>query len=396
MQQQETAKLYIHVLSPVHVGSGQEKYWVQGVNYIYDQQHNIVRVFDLDKLGGYLSEKEINQYSNAIEQGRVVEFFNYLTTVRKIPFSEFSKEYYLPFRPEGEIKTMIRTGLGIPYLPGSSIKGAIRSAIFGWAYANLNHFKDKIDKLNIPNPPRRQGNTMDEALFGKIDNNLMRFLQVSDVLFENTMLFNSKVFNLFEDRGSQEWFGGWKHAQREGTDDSFSPRGFSSTYETLEINDWAHIKIKINKKIWDLMAKYPEIARPEHGRILMQEKPLENLFEMINFSTRKYLNDEMHFFKTFPAENSDHIIDELEEILAVIDDDNKSCVLKLGAGTGFHAITGNWQYKNFIDTGVYRGKKKFKSRKISFSKFETDQGLRTYLYPMGFVKIYTQEAWDKV
>lgn len=401
VEQKETSQLYIHVVSPVHVGGGQEKYWIQGVNYLYDQQQNIVRVFDLDKLGNYLSEREINQYTNSIEKGRSADFFDYLTNVRKIPFSKFSKEFYMPFRPEGEIKTMIRTGLGVPYIPGSSIKGAIRSAVFGWAYANVNGFKLKIDNLNISNPPRGYGNKLDEALFGKIDNSLMRFLQVSDALFENTMLFNSKVFNLYEDRGSQEWFGGWKHAQREGTDENFSPSGFSTTYETLEMDDCARVKIKINKSIWDLMGKYPDIKRPEYGRMLMKENPLESLFEMVNFSTGKYIRDEIAFFRAFPTENSDHITDELEEILELIDDDNKSCVLKLGAGTGFHAITGNWQYGDFTKTGIhyggrFNGKKKYKSRKVSFTKFDTDEGLSTLLYPMGFVKIYTQEAWDKV
>jgi CRISPR/Cas system CSM-associated protein Csm5 (group 7 of RAMP superfamily) len=401
MMENDTAKLYIHVLSPVHVGGGQEKYWVNGVHYLYESNNKTVMVFDLEKLGSFLSEDEINQYTNALESGKAKEFFDYLANTRHIPFSKFSKAYYMPYQPEGEIKTMIRTGLGEPYIPGSSIKGAIRSAIFSWAYHNDPRIKREIDRLNQSADTRGLGNKMDESLFGKIENNLMRFIQVTDAMFKDTVLFNTKVFNLFEDRREREWYGGWKHAQKGPTNEDFKPRGFSSTFETLEINDWATFRVKTNKTIWDLMGKYPETPRPSNGSMIMAGNPLEKLFGMINFATRKYIQSEIEFFETFPAEKSDSIVDELNEILATIPDDNKACGLKMGAGNGFHAITGNWQFEDFTDTGFHEGgrfagKKKYKSRKISFSRFETDEGTENLFFPMGFVKIYSEEAWQEM
>lgn len=397
----DTAKLYIHILSPVHVGGGQEKYWVNGVHYLYDRGNETVMVFDLEKLGKFLSVGEINQYANAIGNGNTREFFKHLVETRQIPFSKFSKEYYMPYQPEGEIKTMIRSGLGEPYIPGSSIKGAIRSAIFSWAYHNDARIKREIDRLNQSADRRGLGNKMDEYLFGKIENNLMRFIQVTDAMFKDTVLFNTKVFNLFEGRREREWYGGWKHAQNGPTNEYFKPQGFSSTFETLEINECATFRVKTNKTIWDLMGKYPETPRPTNGSLLMAGNPLEKLFEMINFATKKYIEAEIKFFKSFEAENSDHIVAELNEIMATIPVDNKSCVLKMGAGTGFHAITGNWQFEDFTDTGFHEGgrfagKKKFKSRKISFTNFEVDEGIEPMYYPMGFVKIYTEEAWLKM
>ena len=400
MENNDSAKLYIHILSPVHVGGGQEKYWVNGVHFLYDRDGKAVKVFDLEKLGEFLSGDEINQYTNALEKGTVGAFFDHLVNTRKVPFSEFSKDYFLPYQPEGEIKTMIRTGLGVPYIPGSSIKGAIRSAIFSWAYHNEPMFQNQIDHLNQSYDKWRLGNKMDEALFGKIENNLMRFIQVTDAMFSKTMLVNTKVFNLYGDRNDPEWYGGWKHAQTGRTDEDFRALGFSSTYETLEINDWAPFRMKTNKTIWDLMGKYPEIKRPANGSLIMGGTPIEKLFGMINFATRKYIQSEIEFFEAFPAEKSDSIVAELEDTLNVIPGDNKSCVLKMGAGTGFHAITGNWQYADFAETGFHEGrnagKKKYKSRKISFTKFEAGKGFETLFYPMGFVKIYTEEAWQEM
>lgn len=401
MESKDTVKLYIHIVSPVHIGGGQEKCWINGIHYIYEQDDKIVRVFSQEKLEKYLTNEEIIRLTNAIELGKAQEFFEYLVNTRKIPFSDFSKDYFMPYRPEGDIKTMIRTGLGEPYLPGSSVKGAIRSAMFSFAYHKNPSIKNQIDRLNQLPTLRGQGNKMNQALFGKIENNLMRFIQVSDAMFKNTMLFNAKVFNLFEDRYLRDWFGGWKHSQDKGTDERFKPTGFSSTYETLEINDWSTFRIKVNRTLWDLMDKINQVQRPRYWNILMNGNPIEKLFGMINFATRKYILSEMEFFEAFPAENSDHIINELNEILATMPKDNRSCVLKMGAGTGFHAITGNWQFQDFADTGMHgggrlRGKKKFKSRKISFSKFEGDEGYETLFFPMGFVKIYTQDAWDEV
>ena len=56
----------------------------------------------------------------------------------------------------------------------------------------------------------------------------------------------------------------------------------------------------------------------------------------------------------------------------------------MSAGSGFHSITGDWQFKNYSQTGIWEqgrhaGKKKYKSRKIA--------EWNGYLSLMGFVKL---------
>ncbi len=72
-------------------------------------------------------------------------------------------------------------------------------------------------------------------------------------------------------------------------------------------------------------------------------------------------------------------------------------LISLGAGSGFHAITGNWQYKDHTKTGQGTkrekgqekliGAIKYKTRKVAFYKVENDTSRTIYKQFPGFVKI---------
>lgn len=72
-----------------------------------------------------------------------------------------------------------------------------------------------------------------------------------------------------------------------------------------------------------------------------------------------------------------------------MDDGNNSCVIKLSAGAGFHSITGDWQFDDYVSGVLRRDIKKPaenskpKSRKIAI----TQEGEDTFFDLMGFVKL---------
>ena len=122
------------------------------------------------------------------------------------------------------------------------------------------------------------------------------------------------------------------------------------------------------------------------------------LCAIINNHTRQYLEKELKFFKKYmEGEYADILMDEddnnLGTIPLLLDElDNlqpNECIIKLAAGTGFHSITGDWQYTDY--TGGLLGqsrdnKDKFakpKSRKIAV----TDDGDGLFLDLMGFIKL---------
>ena len=113
------------------------------------------------------------------------------------------------------------------------------------------------------------------------------------------------------------------------------------------------------------------------------------LFGIVNGHTRDYLQKEKAFFKKYATDRTDDIIRSIDSLLEQIPSDNSYCILKMSAGSGFHSITGDWQFKDYsingLDTsrkvsrGLFYGDKSAKSRKIA----DWDN----HLSLMGFVKL---------
>jgi tetratricopeptide (TPR) repeat protein len=111
---------------------------------------------------------------------------------------------------------------------------------------------------------------------------------------------------------------------------------------------------------------------------------------LINQHTANYIDKEISFFEQYSNNETPRIIDELIKIKGLLmQSKDDFCVLRMSAGSGFHSITGDWQFDsheiNGVDTrrkpfrGTFNGKPSAKSRKIAIdgNKF----------YPMGFVML---------
>ena len=141
----------------------------------------------------------------------------------------------------------------------------------------------------------------------------------------------------------------------------------------------------LNKKGFDAFSK-SEYSKYDNKQP-RKEKALDihKLFEIINKHTEKYLRQEKHFFEKYHADRSDEIVEFIDVMIDNIKESDKdSCILKMSAGSGFHSITGDWQFEDFTNTGLHSsgknaGKMKYKSRKVVV----TDYGLEL----MGFVKL---------
>jgi CRISPR-associated RAMP protein, csm5 family len=133
-------ELKIKILTPVYIGSG---YTVGKREYIHDKSKNLVSFLDLDKLfkgileNGLYSEYE--KYFTADNKSREfkVELKQFLEKVGIgedkysdwITYSEYMGSDNLSLQNTHEIQTFIKDGYGNPYIPGSSLKGAIRTIL---------------------------------------------------------------------------------------------------------------------------------------------------------------------------------------------------------------------------------------------------------------------------
>ena len=131
------------MLSPVHIGSGEE---IEPTDYVVEARdfngatHHILRALDLAKLLGRLTEDQRRRFNEAVDQKALFHLRKFIRSVATSADYRWSapcnKQIHRLYQAglEGDsaqllISLMTRDGgTGCPYVPGSSIKGALRTA----------------------------------------------------------------------------------------------------------------------------------------------------------------------------------------------------------------------------------------------------------------------------
>ena len=149
-------KMKLTTLSPVFVGSEEE---LNQGQYIFDNANMIVKILDENKFANFLNKNNlINEYSNAlIQYGKNINLKRWLEE-KRIPlnlpiFSKILPCKYLTTTKFGKTKTatslnsikqFMKNSDGLAYIPGSSIKGAIRTAFCSYlVYKNKDKFQNE-------------------------------------------------------------------------------------------------------------------------------------------------------------------------------------------------------------------------------------------------------------
>jgi len=365
-----TNTVYLKALTPVHVGGAQEKNLQKGQDYV---QLGDGKTWKLDWSKIY-KHYDVDKISTAILNNKVLRLIeNHI--------EEVAIEIEQSFGDTGVIKAFIRDGMGVPYIPGSSIKGAMKS----WLHSALE------EQFQL-------GRTGD--LLGNFENDIFRFISITDCYLDlEPILYPTKTFNLF--KSGSEWEGGWKHALHNNTNRDFKTTGFVTDYESMAPNDVGSLEIKLRKPL-DASFKnklYRKDSNQEKSyHSIFNGDSLRSLFSILNKKVCNHIEKELHFFKRFnQAEYANEILDSFYQLQSMCKNlSEEQCILRISAGSGFHGISGDFQFDDHIDTGMwtiedagkYRLPKrlhgkyighylKFKSRKIAFTP--------NAMYPMGFV-----------
>lgn len=163
-------RVKIHALSPIHVGSGEK---IGKKEYIYMPWNHRVIIPNVEKM-----------YMNLQKKGLEKEFINFMldSRVKGPSLSQWMRQH--DFRGEDyekwkiyemdageaflakpqerpkEIASCIKDAYGLPYIPGSSVKGMFRTAIIAWEihkkpdkYRNI---KGEIEKNSALRSNRKQ------------------------------------------------------------------------------------------------------------------------------------------------------------------------------------------------------------------------------------------------
>jgi len=358
----------LRILSPVHVGSGNT--WQRGADYVLQAEE--VCLLDRDSFFLDLSEREQSRYLNLLSNGKLAEVERFIVDETDFEPSVSQRIAWLGGEEPSEVRSILRGGQGEAYLPGSSLKGAIAAVIFGFLYQKIR--------------PERYNEHINKELLGEFDRSILRFIRPSDVALDQTEIHQIDLFNLY--RNGSDWKSGYKTDR------------FSLTMETFRYEAEQTFRLAIG----DGFAAFVRQQEQRHGtkllpkylHLVLQDQPLQFLFNLINDHTRAHLEREIAFFRAYPqADDHDIILENLEKYLAKATDNRRSCLLRMAAGSGFHAITGDWRFPDHRSTLdrpdqqnlVYsyaerqRVPARYKSRKVG----------RKYSEPLGFVELILDE-----
>lgn len=196
--QLELHPVNIHVLSPIHIGTGQEldpfSYVIRDNNLLlidlikwiedYPQQEELHRMMDSDSFAEIRSFIAEHLDPESVTLGRIpIESSGLLSTYNRVIKARDPQNQLL-------IDSMTRNEIShVAYIPGSSIKGAVRTAI-------ANHF---VEAAGVTQKNKRDYN---EKIFGKINKDPMKNLKLPDVSLDNfgSMIVEAEEYSLKEDK----------------------------------------------------------------------------------------------------------------------------------------------------------------------------------------------------
>jgi CRISPR type III-A-associated RAMP protein Csm5 len=333
--QTETIKLTLEVLTPLHVGSGEELRldldYIErgGVPLVVDRQ----RTLDALVSGDQSLDKVLDGDWNLAE-------------LVKLTGQDFG--YSLPaLVGQGVTPATLRAQLKDaefrPYIPGSSLKGAIRTALLAvWlqgqgaiAYQSLLPYWDT--KKNAPSEKRAAFAAMRliRSVFGNTPNqDILRALQVSDARFQTVdlRLTDFRWLNIIQVKGKEKT--AWRDmASKKNLDIWKDASGLHA--ETLKPNSTATLTLG-----WDrfLLSDLTKWGAPAHGVDLLPTD-FPTLREILNNHARRILENEVAFFDQYQVTAPKQ---QLQKLLNQMQQDSEGIYLRLAWGSGWRGMTGDW------------------------------------------------------
>lgn len=140
---QEKYEIELHTLSPLHIASGKE---INKKEYILDTKSNTARIINSDKLLEFVSGKDLfDSFKNFMCSDTLDDLGDWLKQVgaQKNEIDELI-DYTIDcrntdtgiFMNNRGIKTFIKDAYNQPYIPGSSLKGCLRTVLLAYDIKN--------------------------------------------------------------------------------------------------------------------------------------------------------------------------------------------------------------------------------------------------------------------
>lgn len=333
----------LQTLTPVHVGSGRQLQY--GAEYVVspaESKGQMVHIIDDRKVLDLIGADNVDGWVESINQQKDTSSFiaSCVPSCSPSDYSARSMEVLCDVKKGDPLKEFIHDGMGVPYLPGSSIKGAIRTAILAAETYDFPDLETKIvdEKKNKPNKPALTSKFVESALFGKDPNHsIFRLIRIGDAFFS---------------KGSEEvrrlmmYFNITHSCQLIPTSDT-KPM----LTEVIKAGQEATLRIQVDIERYD---KFQELAEVKQTQLPLAPLPSDldsiyGLFYYINSNTKYLLEKEIKFWEEQNSrgrEGASRYIEQLSDLLTLVTDcrnqNDEECILRIGHASGWDFITGAW------------------------------------------------------
>jgi len=300
----------VEILSPLHIGDDDNKTITSLIDFVFD--NNDIKLIDHKKLENIFEEnpyimedflKEIKAHS-----GQKFSLKHFLQKY-KIAINEVISNESISFIGNFEAKEIhpFISENGNKFLPGSSVKGAIRNAL---AFIYLKEHPEMIGKIHtlyFKAKSKPNFSSFDKAIFGKNPfNDILKFLQVSDsVVFpkNSTAIYGCNTF----------------HLKRQN-------ETVPINYECIKPNSITNLRIKIKDKIpFDRL-------QIDDRNFWKNNLTIPKIFNALNFLSQKFIEREIR--ELSPIKEMQATIDFYQNLSGEIKEANKEAAyFCLGKGT---------------------------------------------------------------
>ena len=366
---------FLAVLSPVHVGSGvklrkgldffcakeaktqKERVWRIDPNWV-EKLGN-----DRDKAGAF-AEYVMTTNAPQVEQWAAANGIGYNTLLAKDSAGNFIN--YPSEMTSNQLFDFVRTGIGEPIIPGSSLKGALATVLLWELNHDLRSEKKReelLQEILAKDKPTTAGEPLLKRTFFLSGNehneskdashrDVKRLLRVNDVAFRNQDLICAivQIRNVSNSNTGQ-----WKPNDR---------NPLQLAVEALRPYACAPVTITIDDFLLHSQRVQSEIKFEQHRAVFNREQ----FAEIANRYAERQIQRQLQFFSNYGPQT---MVDFYQALLTKVRQlleapNNVDFILRLSWGSGWQGMTGEL-FEEPNDMARLRNKPEFKLRRARFA-----------------------------
>lgn len=373
-------------LSQIHIGSGVTLH--KDTDFIVKKngQDSDIYVIDPDKVGGIIGtdQRVLDQWIASIEKGNTNSFFDlFLKGAKPADYSKRRITNFAGDRSGMTLQECMHDGMGRPYIPGSSLKGAMRTAIIAFL---ADKMPEALKERMVDSFTQKGGKYVDEygvkhrsaedVFLGDTPNeSIMRFIRVGDAFYHKGSEIAITEVSLNQ-RPSKNNLIDNKNQQPVEAIESEAESSFSLAIDADRFKD-VYARRNFDKELKGMKNLSEEFST------------IPSLLHLINEHTKRLVEDEIDYWENLPDyTGAEDYIESMREISDVVNACKAGqCVLRVGQASGWRFMTGAWteSLRNF-ETKVVPASRP-KNRNYEQFDFPKSRRIDDQSYLFGFLKL---------